>query len=267
MNESCWKGYKQIGMKKKGGRTVPNCVKENKFSFAEWLNENKEQYQGDSNPIKAAGVIKEELIHVYKANDPDMRILSQSPVLDKDFLYHASGKKFDVLDPKYNSKRSYGHEYTEPVVFAGDAPSSAFASNPTAEYQAVKDKMKDSVYHRLIDELTGRKALLGHTPGGYLYKLPASAFTRIDREDNELGKWNKSTEYVSHRPVKPVSVTPMQSTDVDAIPEYEYLGKDFVAEMPAQHYLKHAKNPKVIAAIQTWLANNEKSVAYEFEKS
>jgi len=42
MNESCWKGYKQIGMKKKGGRTVPNCVKENKFSFAEWLNENKE---------------------------------------------------------------------------------------------------------------------------------------------------------------------------------------------------------------------------------
>ena len=127
--------------------------------------------------------------------------------------------------------------------------------------------MKDSVYHRLIDELTGRKALLGHTPGGYLYKLPASAFTRIDREDYELGKWNKSTEYVSHRPVKPVSVTPMQSIDVDAIAEYEYLGKDFVGEMPAQHYLKHAKNPKVIAAIQTWLANNEKSVAYEFEKS
>ena len=51
MNESCWKGYKQIGMKKKGSRTVPNCVKENKFSFAEWLNENKKQYQGDSNPM------------------------------------------------------------------------------------------------------------------------------------------------------------------------------------------------------------------------
>jgi hypothetical protein len=41
MNEACWRGYKQIGMKKKGGRTVPNCVKKNKFSFAEWLNENK----------------------------------------------------------------------------------------------------------------------------------------------------------------------------------------------------------------------------------
>ena len=24
--EACWKGYKQLGMKKKGKRTVPNCV-------------------------------------------------------------------------------------------------------------------------------------------------------------------------------------------------------------------------------------------------
>jgi hypothetical protein len=26
MNENCWKGYKQVGMKKKGNRSVPNCV-------------------------------------------------------------------------------------------------------------------------------------------------------------------------------------------------------------------------------------------------
>ena len=26
MNESCWKGYKQIGMKNKNGKQVPNCV-------------------------------------------------------------------------------------------------------------------------------------------------------------------------------------------------------------------------------------------------
>ena len=24
--KTCWKGYEAIGMKKKGGRTVPNCV-------------------------------------------------------------------------------------------------------------------------------------------------------------------------------------------------------------------------------------------------
>jgi len=204
--------------------------------------------------------------HEYIANDPNMRILSQGPVTDRDFLYHASGKKFDSLDPSYNSKKSFGHEYNAPVVFAGDSPSSAFAANPTAEYQAVKDKIKNSVYHRLIDEQTGRKALLGHTPGGYLYKLPASAFTKIDREDNELGKWNKSTEYVSHMPVKPISVTPIQSTDVDAIPEYEYLGEDFVGEMPAQHYLNHAKDPKVIAAVKAWLANKEKSAGVTKEE-
>ena len=26
----CWKGYKQLGMKKKNGETVPNCVLEKK---------------------------------------------------------------------------------------------------------------------------------------------------------------------------------------------------------------------------------------------
>ena len=28
MNEACWKGYRAKGMKKKGGKLVPNCVKE-----------------------------------------------------------------------------------------------------------------------------------------------------------------------------------------------------------------------------------------------
>ena len=27
-NEACWVGYKQVGMKDKGGKKVPNCVKE-----------------------------------------------------------------------------------------------------------------------------------------------------------------------------------------------------------------------------------------------
>jgi hypothetical protein len=28
LDEACWKNYKQIGMKKKGGKNVPNCVPE-----------------------------------------------------------------------------------------------------------------------------------------------------------------------------------------------------------------------------------------------
>ena len=30
LNEACWTGYKQVGMKKKGGKQVPNCVPEEK---------------------------------------------------------------------------------------------------------------------------------------------------------------------------------------------------------------------------------------------
>ena len=26
IDEACWDGYQQIGMKKKGGKQVPNCV-------------------------------------------------------------------------------------------------------------------------------------------------------------------------------------------------------------------------------------------------
>ena len=29
-NNPCWKGYQMIGTKKKGGRTVPNCVPKKK---------------------------------------------------------------------------------------------------------------------------------------------------------------------------------------------------------------------------------------------
>jgi len=33
LEEACWTGYKQIGMKDKGGKQVPNCVPENKLTL------------------------------------------------------------------------------------------------------------------------------------------------------------------------------------------------------------------------------------------
>ena len=39
VNEACWKGYKQYGMKKKGGRKVPNCVPEEMMSFSDYIEE------------------------------------------------------------------------------------------------------------------------------------------------------------------------------------------------------------------------------------
>jgi hypothetical protein len=38
LDEACWKGYKQVGMKDKGGKKVPNCVKE-----SESLSENDDR--------------------------------------------------------------------------------------------------------------------------------------------------------------------------------------------------------------------------------
>jgi hypothetical protein len=35
LKKACWKGYTAIGTKKKGGRTVPNCVPIKKSGFAE----------------------------------------------------------------------------------------------------------------------------------------------------------------------------------------------------------------------------------------
>ena len=40
LNEACWKGYKQVGMKKKGNRMVPNCVPEST------INERDLKYKG-----------------------------------------------------------------------------------------------------------------------------------------------------------------------------------------------------------------------------
>lgn len=40
LNEACWKGYKQVGMKKKGNRMVPNCVPEST------INEKDLKYKG-----------------------------------------------------------------------------------------------------------------------------------------------------------------------------------------------------------------------------
>lgn len=36
-DDPCWKGYRQLGMKKKNGRKVPNCVPESYMSFSQFV--------------------------------------------------------------------------------------------------------------------------------------------------------------------------------------------------------------------------------------
>ena len=55
--EACWTGYKQVGMKKKGDRMVPNCVKED-IQEAD-LKEFKKMIVTIKDPIKRANAIKD----------------------------------------------------------------------------------------------------------------------------------------------------------------------------------------------------------------
>ncbi|WDS61264.1 hypothetical protein SBM3_00185 [Synechococcus phage S-BM3] len=106
----CWKGYKQVGMKKKGGKQVPNCVPEEKKSFkdftegAAWTKKSGKNSEGGLNekgrksyerenpgsdlkaPSKKVGNprrksfcarmsgMKKKLTSSKTANDPDSRI-------------------------------------------------------------------------------------------------------------------------------------------------------------------------------------------------
>lgn len=198
----------------------------------------------------------------YKATAPGMRILKSEDVTDLQKLYHVSGQQLSSVDPKFNTKKYYGYEYGKPVIFAGDKPSSAFAGTPTKEYAALKEQLKDSIYHRLFDPKTGRKLLLGHNSGGFVHELSPQGFKRVTREDMELGKPEVSTEYIHDKPVKPTNTYPIKNTDVDAIPEYEYLGEQHVGEMPVDEYLKHAKNPQVRNAIMQWMNKKANVVAH-----
>ena len=56
LNDACWTGYKQVGMKNKGGKQVPNCVPESYEIGADYANHTKEITPGqtpDAKPVDA----------------------------------------------------------------------------------------------------------------------------------------------------------------------------------------------------------------------
>jgi|TARA_B100000900_G_scaffold294305_1_gene253093 hypothetical protein len=53
LDEKCWKGYEQKGMKKMFGKTYPNCVKKEGVQTNVWLGENELYYE--SNTGEAGG--------------------------------------------------------------------------------------------------------------------------------------------------------------------------------------------------------------------
>ena len=72
VKEACWKGYKEVGMKKKGKKMVPNCVPEEK-TFNRFINEASAAWQRKEgkNPeggLNAAGVAS------YRRENPGSKL-------------------------------------------------------------------------------------------------------------------------------------------------------------------------------------------------
>lgn len=112
ITEACWEGYKQVGMKDKGGKMVPNCVPVNedelyegdfcKACLAEYIRENhnalhEAEYQGRKVPLgkPMRGDVKKFKVYVKdpktgnvkKVNfgDKKMRIKKSIPGRRKNF--------------------------------------------------------------------------------------------------------------------------------------------------------------------------------------
>lgn len=184
-------------------------------------------------------------------NSDEFKIIDVKPC-NKKFLFHSSSQKITDLDPSFNTRHSaYGsvHEYGIPVLYASEYPSNAFCYEPTELYTKTKKEIGTSVYHRLTHN--NHKILLGARLKGYLYILPGKDFYEVVRNDFEVGKWIRSTEWISIKKIIPIEVIEIkQPYDWEMIPEYEFLGTDLVGEMSAEKYLSLAKDERVKKAIR-----------------
>jgi len=95
-DDPCWDGYKQIGMKKKDGKKVPNCVPEELNSWGEL--EEAVEYQGKKvtlnkpfytpdGPKKSAVYVTgpKDKVVIVRFGDPDMEIKVDDPERRKSF--------------------------------------------------------------------------------------------------------------------------------------------------------------------------------------
>lgn len=128
-NDPCWKGYKMVGMKKKNGKKVPNCVpdandeipkmkKQEVQEILDYINEQyleEAEYQGKKvtlndpfrtpkGPKKFSVYVKNNKGNVVKVNfgDPDMEIKRDDPERRKSFrARHKCDQKKDKTKAGY----------------------------------------------------------------------------------------------------------------------------------------------------------------------
>jgi hypothetical protein len=77
VDEACWDGYRQVGMKKKGRKLVPNCVKE---SYSDWRKELEEDWQKVNRQDKTDG-LSQAAVDAYRRENPGSKL--QTAVTEK----------------------------------------------------------------------------------------------------------------------------------------------------------------------------------------
>jgi hypothetical protein len=70
IEEKCWDGYTQKGMKKKGGKMVPNCVKE---GYSNWREELAEDWQKVNKKDKTDGM-SQKAVNAYRRENPGSKL-------------------------------------------------------------------------------------------------------------------------------------------------------------------------------------------------
>jgi hypothetical protein len=93
-SDPCWKDYKQIGMKKKGGKSVPNCVpKEGVAEGSGPKEKQKTPYRDINSPeYKAAADKQKQRMDKDKAAEPGKKMLAKQGVAE------GADDKFSVAD-------------------------------------------------------------------------------------------------------------------------------------------------------------------------
>jgi hypothetical protein len=141
------------------------------------------------------------------------------------------------------------YEYKKPTIHATDKITNEYCCVLVGEHKKVLKSGISWAHHKL--KLKNRILYLGTKLKGYIYVLDGRQFYEIKRKDFLNGKWETFKEYISYKPLKPIKrIKITKPINVENIPEYEYLGEDYVGLMTPKRYLKVVKNKKVANAIK-----------------
>jgi hypothetical protein len=215
----CWKGYKQIGMKEKDGRQVPNCVP---------INE-------DIDPLEAITIVGSVQTIVDGKRDVGYIVLKHS---SKDEI-----EQIKTLVSDNNLKIQPVRGEQKPIIIYKAGNESA-----VKELKDIAEKYNGYLSYKATEEESRRIGeILGYSKESidkYIEKIKASGLTEeIDEYDVETLEEIKSFSKF----IKEYTQT-LNEAECDCVFEAEYRGRKVTLGKPMQGDVKkfkvYVKNPK-----------------------